>query len=475
MLLRQTALRRATLTLATLAALAGCAKPAPESRDASAKAGAAKATAKPSAAAAKPSAAVVLPSPTADAPAQAPQAPHAPGQPTPPAQPPRPAHAPGQPPPAAPQPSAAPARAPAPTPPGPAGAPAAALPGGAPAGAAATPDADTPTAAGVGRAVVDFVAFLEGKPVKLLEARRDGVLFRVTYASDDDKATKRKVWVSGDGRFVTTQLVDIETRVDHMNEFRTWTDCMRAKGVRLYIDGTTKDGAQQRQELGPFGQELLFDCSGRRKAACAAHQMTAFPTLVWPKGQEVGLQKRDKLAARFGCRIRLFQEIAAPAHATAASVGERVRRMHEKAAVAPVDLVSSRKDGAVFRVVLARDRHHPQFTEIMVSADGTYIFDAPVELTVERAAVTRSRAFIACLQNAETFVFVRSSDKASLKWAAQFGADIRVVTADCDSAKAKAECKKRGVAGVPAISRGKTRLGPPLTVDDLEALSGCKR
>lgn len=339
----------------------------------------------------------------------------------------------------------------------------------------ATDGKDGYGAAQAGAAVVSFVKLLNGGEVTLEDVSERDNLYVVSYHGEGAKPVKRTVWVTRDGRWVTTNLVDIETRTEHLRQFDKWMTCLGNKGLRVYLDPSEPKSQQQSQALGPLVKRVSIDCSGPRKKLCANLGFTAFPTFIWKGKSEVGFRDRKWIAATLACPLRLFDKIAAPTSVNADDLGRRLHKLHALASDAPMDLVSVRRDEATWVVVLSRGRVRPQSISLRISEDGVHILQAPIEMAKEIQKVRVRRAFVKCLTANKVRLFVSAKDDKSLRWLGSIAAEARGVAVDCASPAGKAMCAKAGIKKLPMAERAGTKLGPRITIEDLEALSGCKR
>lgn len=330
-------------------------------------------------------------------------------------------------------------------------------------------------AAQAGRDVVTFVKLLNGGEVTLDEAAEEGTLFRVRYHGEGDKPVRRTAWVTADGRWITTNRVDIETRTRHLEQFDTWTRCLRDKGFRAYLDPTQDKSKAQTQELGPMVSRLAVDCSGARQKLCNQLGFSAFPTLVWQGKSEVGVRKRAWIQSKLGCPLQLSAKLSAPPKVDLQQLGQRVLKLHEVATDQPVDLISVRRSGPVYTVVLARGRQRPTHIALTISGDGAYLLQSPIDRIAQTRLLRRNRRFVGCLVRQKTKLFVDSREPKTLRWLAATAPNAGGVVIDCSSIRGKSICKDAGVTKLPAAARGDLKLGPTISVEDLEALSGCKR
>ncbi len=340
---------------------------------------------------------------------------------------------------------------------------------------AKAPQAPPPyTAADAGADLVEFLTFVEGSEVKLTEARLFKRLYKIRYEVTGTRAREGTAWMTRDGRWVSHNLVDIETRTDHMVSYKRWVECLRRLDVRVFVNLAEKESKSQVGELGPFAERLIIDCAGRRTAWCKSLGRTTWPSFAWKEQIEVGLRKRDWIERTTGCKLQLFQEVAAPETVDHRDLGARVLRLHQLADKAQLSLVSTRRDGEIWIVTLARGLARPEFISATATVDGVYLMETPLELAAERKKIASRRAFLACLKARGTRFFVRKSHRDSMRWLADIGDGAGALAVDCDHPKGKVLCEQSAVDKVPAVIAGKARRDGPASAPDVEAMTGCK-
>lgn len=353
-------------------------------------------------------------------------------------------------------------------------------------GAAPTPRTDLPptgtdseppapyTAADAGRELISFLSLAQGKPLKLESATEDKSLFKVSYVSADAAGVKGRAWLTRDGRWITHNLVDIETRTEHLLTYKRWTDCLRANNVRIFINPEEETSRAQFKELGPFASRLTIDCAAKRKPWCQKLGQTVWPVVMWKDKAEIGLRKQAWLSRNVGCKLELFQEVAAPAQVDERDLGARVLRLHQLATDDPLSLLSVRRDGEIYVITLARGLTKPELISATATRDGVFLMQTPLDITAEQEKIAVRRGFLTCLREHDVTFLVRNSDRDSLQWLASVGPEARSIAVDCDHDQGKAFCARHKVTVVPALMIGKQRVDGATTAADLEAMTGCK-
>lgn len=330
------------------------------------------------------------------------------------------------------------------------------------------------TAADASKLVLGLVRAMGDTKVKVTEATRQGPLFRIGYASTEDKGGKRTVWVTGDGRYVTTHLVDIDTRTEQLRRDRRYAACMVARGLQIFIDPADKNSEAMIAALGAFPERVVVDCGGTRTALCAALGHENLPVIKWDKGAEIGYRDRKWLNATTGCRSEPFAEVAAPPTVDPTQLAARVRELHATASRDPVDVGGVWRQGQVWHVALVRRGEPPENLRVTTSADGRWLMEDPIDIEAERLRVIGERRFVDCLAAAKARLYVSSRQPASMRWLGKLGPTAVQLAIDCVNEAGSALCKEASIDKVPTVVAGGRRLTPPFQRRDLEALTGCK-
>ncbi len=136
----------------------------------------------------------------------------------------------------------------------------------------------------------------------IVSAKRTPAAFEVTYRTGATPPVERTVYVSLDGAWIASGLVDLRHRLIVLRDDLRYADCMERQGVKIYV--APKEDASQKQlaELGSYGERVVIDCGDERRALCEANGVRSFPTFVWREGSEIGLRSRSDIGLATGCK-----------------------------------------------------------------------------------------------------------------------------------------------------------------------------
>ncbi len=154
----------------------------------------------------------------------------------------------------------------------------------------------------VSKQVRDYAGLLGTREVAILSAKREEQFFRIEYRVGAKDAGRAVLFVTLDGKYASPRLVDIAQRTMFLRSERSVTECLVAKGLRVFVAPGEAKSDEQIAAMGPFGDRVLVNCGGGHKGNCAALGYTSFPVLVWKTGSVIGLKGRAPLLADLGCK-----------------------------------------------------------------------------------------------------------------------------------------------------------------------------
>ena len=170
------------------------------------------------------------------------------------------------------------------------------------AGSGGAPTQPPVTVLTVSKQVQDYAGLLGTRAVAILSAKREEQFFRIEYRVGAQDSGRAVLFVTLDGKYASPHLVDIAQRTTFLRSERSVTECLIAKGLRVFVVPGEAKSDEQIAAMGPFGDRVLVNCGGGHKVNCAALGYKSFPVLVWTTGSLIGLKGRAPLLADVGCK-----------------------------------------------------------------------------------------------------------------------------------------------------------------------------
>ena len=332
-----------------------------------------------------------------------------------------------------------------------------------------------PTAVEAAHRLMDFLTLVNSKRPKLVEATRRGELFAVRLRMvESDPKSERSFWMSADLQWLAHGLSHIDQRAETLLQERLFARCLVRQGLRIFIGDEGEATRRLLDAIGTFSQDAVIDCRGARAQLCSELKVTDMPLVRWKGGEEVGAKDRDWLIDKSECRKPEHLAIAAPDEVEPERLAERVHLLQSRAEEHPVELLSVRRDGEVWVVMLVVMGPKERRVKVITSGDGKYVLGNPVHMARATEDIERRRRFVDCLSERKAVLYVSAQSKESLAWLQSIGPEATAVAVDCAADMGRPACERLGIRAFPTAVVGRVQVPPPVDRRTLEAATGCK-
>lgn len=152
------------------------------------------------------------------------------------------------------------------------------------------------------QSTIDLYKIITGGTVEVLKTDEVSGVYKMSLrlktATTD---TLQDIYVTKDGQFFSTNLINLETQKKALAEQSAFTQCLLNKKVVIFGLSTDQATQVQLQALGAFSPSIYFDCSGQNLAVCQQLNITSVPTIFVNGVHVPGPQSVQWFEQNIGC------------------------------------------------------------------------------------------------------------------------------------------------------------------------------
>ncbi|MBI3190085.1 hypothetical protein HYZ41_00100 [archaeon] len=153
----------------------------------------------------------------------------------------------------------------------------------------------------------DLYKIITGGDVEIMKAEEVSGVYRMSIRikSTTGTDTLQDIYVTKDGQYFSTVLVNLEAQKTVLAVQSAFTQCLLGKKVVIFGLSTDQATQVQLQSLGAFSTNLYFDCSGQNLAVCQQLNITSVPTIFVNGVNVPGPQSVQWFEQNIGCYMTM--------------------------------------------------------------------------------------------------------------------------------------------------------------------------
>ena len=142
-----------------------------------------------------------------------------------------------------------------------------------------------------GAKIKEVFGMLSPTPLSITSITPVGGLYKVTFEFQGKEKVTQSVHITKDGTSLVEAISDINTRTEELKNDKNFVNCLKSKGVKIFVNSKDRKTLAQLQIFGQFGGLIVIDCAASEEN-CKANGVTQVPSIGFNGKLTVGAKDR---------------------------------------------------------------------------------------------------------------------------------------------------------------------------------------